>query len=220
MEEKEKNEIYRYLKLECGDESKKLEDKFFELANYLMNDVWLVVAGKQYKMTELEIYYSDKDSDKKEHVDPYVHCADEQRSVGKWYFNGSGLDITFGEYVYGGILIRGIVERGTKKHINGSSNVLKEIFFNMRDVYTDKGGFCLQVRTPEEKQASEKPIRTVRIGLTKKDDDNEKFYEKEYRYIIDLNLEHKFKDKEAVIKALFSDREKRKEIMGYYIKDV
>jgi len=212
--------IFKYC-LHGALEFETLDDKFSTLTRYIMNYLCLVVSGQRYKITELEIYYFDKDK----HPDPYVHCSEEQLSVGKWYFNGAGLDITFGDdrkKIYGGFLIRGIMNLESKEYISGPSNVLKEIFFNIGDIFTGDRGICLRELDPEVVQAIEmKPIQTTRIGLTKKHDDTENYAEKNYRYIIDLNLQHKFKDKEKVVRQLLTDnkitKEQAKEIMGYNI---
>lgn len=208
--------------LNSGFEFKTLDDKFSTLTHYLMNYLCIVVADQTYRITELEIYYHDKDN----HPDPYVHCSTEQLFAGNWYFNGAGLDITFGNYekkIYGGILIRGIMKFGTNPHyINGSSNVLKEIFSNIGNVMSGGGGICLRELNKEVIQEIEtEPIQTVRIGLTKKKEDTENYIEKKYRYLVELNLQHKFKDKEKVIRQLLTDnkisKEQAKEIMGYNI---
>lgn len=208
--------------LNGGFEFKTLDDKFSALAHYLMNYLCLVVADQPYRITELEIYYHDK----KNHPDPYVHCAPEQLFAGNWYFNGAGLDITFGDYekkIYGGILIRGIKKFGENpRYISGPSNVLKEIFSNIGNVVTGEGGICLRELNQEIIQAIEtEPIQAVRIGLNKKEEDIENYAEKKYRYLVELNLQHKFKDKEKVVRQLLADnkitKEKAKEIMGYNI---
>jgi len=208
--------------LNGGFEFKTLDDKFSALTHYLMNYLCLVVVGQPYRITELEIYYHDKDN----HPDPYVHCSPEQLFAGNWYFNGAGLDITFGDFekkIYGGILIRGIMKFGKKKrYISGPSNVLKEIFSAIGNIVTGKGGICLRELNKEVIQAiEEEPIHAVRIGLTKKNEDTENYAEKKYRYLVEVNLQHKFKDKEKVVRQLLADnkisKEQAKEIMGYNI---
>ena len=201
---------------------KTLDDKFSALTYYLMNYLCLVVADQPYRITELEVYYFDKDM----HPDPYVHCSSEQLFAGNWYFNGAGLDITFGDYekkIYGGILIRGIMKFGENpRYISGPSNVLKEIFSNIGNILTGEGGICLRELNKEVIQTIEtEPIQAVRIGLTKKKEDTENYAEKKYRYLVEINLQHKFKDKEKVVRQLFADnkisKEQAKEIMGYNI---
>jgi len=208
--------------LNGGFEFKTLDDKFSALTHYLMNYLCLVVADQPYRITELEVYYHDKDN----HPDPYVYCSSEQLFAGNWYFNGAGLDITFGDYekkIYGGLLIRGIMKFGENpRYISGPSNVLKEIFSHIGNIVTGEGSICLRELNKEVIQAIEtEPIQAVRIGLTKKKEDTENYAEKKYRYLVELNLQHKFKDKEKVVRQLLADntisKEQAKEIMGYNI---
>lgn len=206
-----------------GDyEFKTLDEKFSALTHYLMNYLYLFVADKSYRITELEVYYYDK----KNHPDPYVHRSPEQLFVGNWYFNGSGLNITFGDYekkIYGGILIRGIMKFGeNKRYISGPSNVLKEIFTNIGNIMSGVRGICLRELNDEVIQAIEfEPIQVVRIGLTKKKEDTKNYAEKKYRYLVELNPQHKFKNKERVVRRLFEEKkiskEQAKEILGYNI---
>lgn len=204
--------------LNGGYEFQTLENKFASLTHYLMNYLCLAVGQNAYRIIELEIYYHDKDK----HADPYVHCATEQLFAGNWYFNGAGLDITFGNYenkIYGGILIRGLMKLGKNpRYISGPSNVLKEIFSNLGNVVSGDHSICL--REPNDGLIKKtKPLQSVRIGLTKKNEDLENYYDKKYRYIAELNLQHKFKDKEKVVRQLLSEnkitKEQAKEIMGY-----
>ena len=200
-----------------------LDEKFRRLTHYLMNRLCLDVAGRIYRLTELEIYYHNE----KNHCDPYVHRSPEQLTSCRWYFNGSGLDITFGDYdrrIYGGILIRGIMKFGEPTiYISGPANVLKEIFSTMGNITDGKNGICLRELNSEIIASIEmEPIQSVRIGLTKKQDDSDNYVEKKYRYIVALNPQHKFKDKEKVIRQLWLDgkitREQAKDIMGYNSK--
>lgn len=201
---------------------KTFDDKFSELSYYLMNYLCLVVANKLYRIIELEIYYHEKGK----HPDPYVHCAKEQLSTGNWYFNGAGLDITIGDNekeIHGSVLIRGIMKIGINPYyISGPSNVLKEIFSTIGNVLTGDNGICLRVLNQEiVKSIEAEPLQSVRIGLTKKKDDIENYADKNYRYIVELNVQHKFKDKEKVIRQFMSQSKitygEAKEIMGYNI---
>src|SRR5690606_22878610 len=125
--------------------------------------------------------------------------------------------------IYGGLLIRGIMKFGENpRYISGPSNVLKEIFSNIGNIVTGEGSICLRELNKEIIQAIEtEPIQAVRIGLTKKKEDTENYDEKKYRYLVELNLQHKFKDKEKVVRQLLADnkitKEQAKEIMGYNI---
>jgi hypothetical protein len=107
-----------------------------------------------YRIKELEVYYHDKTITR-----PLRSLFIEQLFAGKWYFNGAGLDITFGDYekkIYGGILIRGIMKFGENpRYISGPSNVLKEIFSNIGNIVTGKGTICLRELNKEIIQAIE-----------------------------------------------------------------
>ena len=97
---------------------------FSEYANKLMNEYCLKVDDKKYNLIEIEFYFYDKEN----HPDPYIYCNEKQKECGKFYFHGSGMDITFGNgKCYGGILIRSIMnEEG--QYINGSLKLLEELF--------------------------------------------------------------------------------------------
>lgn len=233
---KERDINQNYLKLteylsEFNDLSntKLLSDKFNSLASHLLNNTCLVVSNNPYRIIELEIYYFDENN----HPDPYVHKANEQLALGNWYFNGFGLDITFGNAenkIYGGILIRGIKSLGkTPKYISGPSNVLKEIFSRMGNVMSVNSGIYLTELIPINQNESNKDsnqdenykgiIQSTRIGLPKKLEDTNNFAERQYRYLIDLNIHHKFKDKEKVVRQLYANNklteDQAKRIMGY-----
>jgi len=205
-----------------------LELKFSTLTFYLMNFISLSVSGKRYRMTELEVYYY---SPKENHCDLYAHKKPEQLSIGKWYFHRAGIDITFGKdngneenNVYGGILIRGIreLDSETPKYISGPLLVLKEIFL-IGDIFTNR--IFLQQLDKDEMLHEPPPIQTTRIRLKEKDEDNDKFfYNKNYRYIVDLNPEHKFPNKENVVRQLCehlpddeAKRKKSEEIIGHNV---
>ena len=200
-----------------------LEERFDIIANHLMNNLCFEVGRLAYRIVELEIYYNDEKG-KNQHADPYVHCATEQLTVGEWYFNGFGLDITFGnkeENFYGGILIRGIKKLDKNdEYISGPSNVLKEIFSNLGGISGVGLGLCLR-GFAGEKLEKMSPIKTTRIGLTKKDTDTQNYHKKKYRYLVEVNLQHKFKDKQKVITELLVDGKRTKEevknILGYNI---
>jgi 3-methyladenine DNA glycosylase Mpg len=186
-----------------------------------MNNFCLMVGDQAYRIVELEIYYNDRTL----HNDPYVHCAEEQLQSGNWYFNGYGIDLTFGNHeknIHAGVLIRGLRKLDKEAHyFSGPSNVLKEIFTALGNVMSGQHGIYLQeLQSGEVEEMT--PVRTKRTGLTKKADDTENFVERPYRYLVELNLQHKFNDKTRVVKELFLkgeiSSEEAKEIMGYNIK--
>jgi hypothetical protein len=199
-----------------------LNEKFETLTYYLMNYLGIGVANRIYRITETEIYYYDE----KTHKDPYVHCDEEQLNAGKWYFNGFGLDITFGDSdknIYGGILIRGIKKIGDEeKYISGPSNVLKELFSSIESIISENTNFrIVELHQYGIKETENIPIQTTRIVLTKKKDDKKDYFNAKYRYIVDLTKEHKFKGKEKVIRNLVSEgtieKEEVENILGYNI---
>jgi hypothetical protein len=88
---------------------------FVEVATQLLNACDFIVAGKQYRFAELEMYYSGGP-----HTDLFAHRDPVQLESGRWYFHrtrgeyrgGSfkGLDLTLGDGTsYFGLLIRTIV---------------------------------------------------------------------------------------------------------------
>jgi hypothetical protein len=196
------------------------QSEFKRISKDLMTK-WLIKAGgKEYQIVEIEFYYRDQN----EHKDPYVHQTDEQLTCGKWYFNGFGLDITCGNkdnYIYGGILIRGVKSFDKENYISGPSNVLKELF-SQYDAFTEEKSIYIIKADKEFELKSYEPFASKRIGLTKKQEDEKNYIDVPYRFLTDINLEHKFKDKERVVRELAkTDVGKSiniKDILGYNVK--
>lgn len=196
-----------------------LEEAFKEYANFLMNDVALVVADHPYRIIECELYYHCPTN----HPDPFVHKRPNQLMAGNWYFNDSGLDITFGDSskgIYASFLIRGIKSIANENnYITGPINVVREIFNQFGNVGNYNNGIGLfQLEKGFQKET---PITSTRIGLSKSASDPLKYIEKQYRFMVELNPKHKFPGKEAAIKALVNQekitKERAKEILGYNI---
>lgn len=200
------------------------QEMFDMIAHSLMHYHCILSGEHTYRITELEFYYHEKEGD---HNDPYTHCDDEQLTTGKWYFNGMGVDITFGNKerkVYGGILIRGIKKQGhVPVYISGPSNVLKELFSSQGDAFSIENKFRIcELKNASAEESFTELIATKRVGLTRKTDDSKNFIDCAYRYISDIKKEHKFKNKEAVIKQLISSgklsSEDERQILGYNTK--
>jgi len=186
------------LEVFCKEKLGNQQNPFDTLAHLLMNFHGIKSGDSIYTITEIEFYFHAE-----EHADPYTHCDDEQFTSCKWYFNGMGLDLTFGnkdKIIHGGILIRGIKKSGDKPvYINGPSNVLKELFSCFEDAFKARSGIYL-IELPNENNVNESELyRAKRVGLTQKKEDSNNFRDRKYRYIADLNKEHKFKGKEEVI---------------------
>ena len=217
----EANKLFEFWSdINGGFEFKTLDDRFEAHTHYMMNYLCLVAGEQPYRITECEVYYHDGEN----HPDPYVHKRSQQLFAGNWYFNDMGIDLTFGNYnkkIYASILIRGIRNMKTNLYISGASNVLREIFDKLGNIMAGDKGFCLrEINLGVIKE--EVPTQSTRIGLTKKAEDTQNFIGKPYRYIVELNVAHKFKDKEKVVKQLLSENkisnEEAKNIMGYIVK--
>lgn len=196
-----------------------VEERFNSLTNLLMNYFFLAVGKNTYRITECEIYYMDQD-----HSDPYVHGEQEQLTTGHLYLNKvGGLDITFGNPdipVFAGILIRGIRNLKTNEYISQVQKIVSEIFNALGNILTEENGIYLREGTPGQIK-TEEPIRTTRVGLTKSEADTDDYILKPYRYIVELNSAHKFKDRAKVVKQLLSESKiakgAAKDILGYAI---
>ncbi len=88
---------------------------FAAIATRLLNGCDFLAAGQQYRLAEVEMYYSGP-----EHHDPFSHREPIQRECGRWYFHrthgvyrgGSfkGLDLTLGDgTAHFGVIIRSVV---------------------------------------------------------------------------------------------------------------
>ena len=155
---------------------------FAALADHLLNCTDLLVAGRVYRMAEVEAYYFGPD-----HPDPFTHKDAVQREFGRWYFHrtageyrgGSfkGVDLTFGDgRGTFGVLVRSVVAPdGTL--IDGPSltvdHVLKQTdTTSVAELDRVIGGrpvwdatSPLAVRESKERRAAE-VVTTARVGLT------------------------------------------------------
>lgn len=204
---------------ELNREGKYANEKewFSAIAYRLMNDLCLNVGKNRYRITECEFYYSDID-----HADPYIHGEPQQMTTGHLYFNkAGGIDITFGKEAYpawGGILIRGIRNLDSNEYINQITKIVSEVFVALGNIVEEKG--CIYLSEKEEgKFTVEEPIQSTRVGIRNREGDNENYFEKPYRFIVELVPEHKFKEKEKVIRNLLLENkithEQAKKILSY-----
>lgn len=209
--------------------SETIEQSFKAIADTLLKDFKIKVNNQFYRLLDIEFYYSHEGK----LVDPYIHGNDLQKETGRWYFHGSGIDITFGDDGnYGGILIRGIgklakdgKEGIIEEEIHGPVNVMKELTSNFHAVMdVSPNEFCLVKMNIEQK--SELPtmfiISSNRIGLETHSTDKDGLFKlKPYRFIAAFheNGKNKFKDKEKVVKAAVESCALKEEdaikILGY-----
>ncbi len=203
---------------EIRNKKEPFED-FLRIASELMNFHVLIAGNQTYRFTTLEFYYFDKEN----HPDIYSHQHALQKTTGKWYFHGSGLDITFGnEDVHGGILIRGIKNLQKNTFINGPINCVQELFSNLGDVVNDKGITFFIADNTREKQGAlmedQKVYQSKRVGLNKIIDRTPDtiFYNGFYRFFI--NPKKTQKDKAFISEDLLSQglsKSDINELFGY-----
>lgn len=186
-------------------EQDKIEEIFDKVALELLTNCIVITPQSKYSLTEIEFYYySDI------HQDPYVHRNKRQLKFCSWYFHRfkkidsflrfsrNGMDITFGDIensIYGSILIRKIKNIETKEITSGINRVVKELIKDIENKNItllatseninifDKNQF-LHIDINSEK--IDIPVKkTIRTGLTKKDDlIFKEYYNKSYHYFI------------------------------------
>lgn len=183
----------------------KIDESFERIANDLMNNWLLKIESKIYRITEIEFYYKSEF-----HNDPYTHGHILQKEKEKWYFHGSGIDITFGtNKTYGGILIRAIYNIKEDNYIYGPLNCVTEIFNAIGNIY-DKGislGLIALTKSNTEIE-TEIPIAAPRVGLNPQKDKT--YSERFYRFLIMPKCKHAEKTR-----IVFAMRQK-----GKYSEDV
>jgi len=180
-----------------------IEGSFDRIASELMNEYVLKVEDSDYRITEIEFYYKDGN-----HNDNYIHGHPLQTTKRKWYFHGSGIDLTFGsEGVYGGILLRAIYNLKTSEYIYGPIKIITEIFSNVQSVFETNISFGL-IRAENKFSELEKPIKAPRVGLNEKTNPN--MYNELYRYLIMPKQKHAEKTRIDVAMEIqgFSEEER------------
>jgi 3-methyladenine DNA glycosylase Mpg len=151
---------------------------------------------------ECEIYYNDKTE---KHSDPFIHGKPEQLKSGTIYFHGFGIDLTFGDAeknIHGGILIRSVRNiEGENQYTNGPYSFVEELFCALGEIINEEKIFCIkEFKYPNEEQ----PIKCERYNLSKKIE-NDKYRNKPYRYIIEINKENKFENRSKIITQLYKE---------------
>lgn len=161
-----------------------VDSDFPRIAKQLMNDWILECEESRYRICEVEFYYNSE-----VHQDDYSHKHDIQKTSGKWYFHGSGIDITFGDgSAHGGILLRAIYNIEKQEYIYGPLRLLTELFSNFPSVRYSSLKFGLIYDQTDAIGQVEEPISAPRVGLDfQKDKD---MYNKLYRFLIMRKKEH------------------------------
>lgn len=197
---------------------------FAEVADILLNKGKLIINGTEYRLTEIEFYFNNKEK----HNDTFAHCNAEQLNNGTWYFHPSGIDITFGSKendIYGGILLRAITlasntdeKKNMENDVYGPLKMRALLGSKLEDLRKFQGMMCTETEDifwiDDEAAFEEQTIYSVpRFGLNPKNDKDEKFINKPYRFIIYPMKEHK--GKESIIAKYWNNPELFKKVFGY-----
>jgi hypothetical protein len=167
-----------------------IDEGFQRIANDLLNNWVIKVEDALYRITEIEFYYRDE---ARNHDDSYVHGHKMQKQKGKWYFHGSGIDITFGnEKSFGGILIRAMVNIHSNEYFYGPLVCVQELFRNFPAIFNTEINFGL-IPAKNGQLSFEKLIRAPRVGL--KPENNLEMWNKFYRFLIMPKQKHADKTK-------------------------
>lgn len=182
-----------------------VENSFYRIATSLFNDHVLVVNDHYYRLLDIEFYYYAPGS----FEDVYAHKHEAQLQMGKWYFHGSGIDITFGDgSCHGGILIRAIAkltgdgpynQYGLRKEIHGPLNVKTEIFSSLSSAFEREPNYLYLQDVAMERMGAnlrlpDYIIKTNRIGLNPdRDGADRSFFNGKYRFVIFPHLKLKNK---------------------------
>jgi hypothetical protein len=196
------------INLEINCTSVETIDKSIDnIAEEIFSNYKLQVNESFYRLIDIEFYYYAEGV----HEDIYAHQHAAQLDSGKWYFHGSGIDITFGNGKnFGGILIRAIAKvsvEGQKekyfieKEVHGSLNVKTEICRNLNGVFDDEPNLLRLVDISFDKQGAlmiepKHVITTRRIGLNADKEDVDVFFSKKHRFVIFPSL--KLRDKTRI----------------------
>lgn len=175
----------------------RIDDDFQRIAHDLLNEWVLQVRNSIYRITEIEFYYKGET-----HDDSYIHSHKLQQQKGKWYFHGSGIDVTFGDgNTYGGILIRAIykINKGEEMYCYGPLNCVQELFGNFSTIFNTEINFGL-IPVNEDQIVKEKVIRAPRVGLNSTK--NPEMWNKYYRFLVMPKQKHA--DKAGIIEAMKS----------------
>lgn len=190
------------MKLNLNINEKHPTADFERIADDLMNH-WILRAGDgQYRLAEIEFYFQSK-----EHSDVYLHGHPLQAEQERWYFHGSGLDLTIGTgNTQGGILIRALYDIQKEHYIYGPLNSVGELLSNLPPLYHHRFDFGLSPAATQQ-LAHEKPIAAPRVGLNP-DKDPEKYHAL-YRFLIMPKRKHANKTQivESMIKQGYSEEE-------------
>jgi len=184
--------------LKIENRSSNLQEEFLKKAKHLFGNFIVVKDGKtKYRFTELEFYFLSKF-----HNDVYIYCKPRQLTSGKWFRHGAGIDLTFGNEAsnfHGGILIRGLWDITNERYINGCWNVLIELSGGNTRISSEDLDSNISIE--EGSHDIDYVLTSTRVGLNKKESDEDNYIARNYRFITDINPKNKFREKTIVANA-------------------
>lgn len=179
------------------------EGYFSSMANRLLNECYLLINKRKYRLVEIEFYLKSD-----HHPDPYAHCNEDQLIMHAFYFhrfkngtykagNYKGLDLSFGDAEtnsFFGILIRAIQDIKTSTITEGPCNCVNKILaaYDCASIMEFTGGENLNIfenkhnfkLVPTNSLKKEVIAAGPRIGLSDKYPDYQK---RSYRFVIYKN---------------------------------
>ncbi|MDR3237634.1 MAG: hypothetical protein LBT84_03940 [Spirochaetia bacterium] len=116
--------LKQLLDIHTQAEALEVHDRFYTLADKLLNEYEIVKGKDVYDFLEIEFYFHSIN-----HEDSIAYAR--KSSAGKWLFHAYGVDINLesDEKHYGGILIRSLWNK--KRLINGPFKVCDLLFGNI-----------------------------------------------------------------------------------------
>lgn len=181
------------------------------IAELLSNKTILKINDTSYRIVDFEFYVY---SANKDFQDPHVYKNSLQLQNGKLYFHGSGIDITVGDELnYAGILLRSVIKfsedsdsklGSMKEQFDGPHKVATELMSNLNSLNSHKPNSIDLIFIKDNDTflyASERILKSKRIGLTfKKEDDENYFLNLPLRYIAIIpEFKQTIKNKEFVL---------------------
>jgi len=210
-----------------------LEARFKEIAKVLFQEYHIKKGTDRYDFLEIEFYYYDF---KKNHKDVIAYPRDV--GAGKWFFHSSGVDISFksnckdnddnrkvlksgddNAFYFGGILIRSLLKKGSKKAITGPRKCTWDLFdcFDAFEVNDKELPFLAKNNENEIKSNPEikKTQREIPYNFEKAQDKYlnnydffEEFLEAPYRFYIEHEKWKAYTSKDYASKPWGRDRYK------------
>lgn len=190
------------MKIDLTIDRECIDKDFKRIASEIMNQWILKVESAEYRIAEIEFYFKSDF-----HEDHYTHGHILQKEMGRWYFHGSGVDLTFGSKdMYGGILIRAIYKIKSKEFIYGPLKTVTELFSNLPSIYETKLTFGL-IPVTNGQLEFEQPICAPRVGLNREKDSG--MMDNYYRFLIMPKQKHVEKTRiaDAMREQGFSDND-------------